>query len=90
MIYSSSGVLGLQKYGDSLYFLKRHSLFLLVGWLIYFVIAQSPVIRMERLRLVFICIGLILLGLVLVPGLGVWRGGGAAMDHSRLHSISAV
>ena len=75
MVYSSSGVLGLQKYGDTLYFVKRHAIFLIAGWGVYFLIAQLPWKRAERLRLLFIGLGILLLSMVLIPGLGVWRGG---------------
>jgi len=75
MIYSSSAVLGLQKYGDGLYFVKRHALFLLIGWVLYFIVSQIPMIKMERFRLGFAVVGLLLLFAVLIPGLGIWRGG---------------
>ena len=34
MIYSSSAVMGLQKYGDSLYYVKKQALFLAGGWVL--------------------------------------------------------
>jgi len=75
MIYSSSGVLGLQKYGDGLFYVKKHVLFLMIGWVFYFVVAQIPLHKFERYRLAFIVLALLLLITVFIPGLGLWRGG---------------
>jgi cell division protein FtsW len=75
MIYSSSAVMGLQKYGDALYFVKRHALFMLIGWGLYFAAAQIPFAKLERYRLVFLVASLVLLLSVFLPGIGLWRGG---------------
>jgi cell division protein FtsW len=66
MIYSSSAVMGLQKYGDGLYFEKKQALFMLGGWILYFIAAQIPWIRLGRFRMAFLFVGLLLLILVLV------------------------
>lgn len=75
MIYSSSAVMGLQKYGDGLYFVKKQSLFLLGGWILYFVTAQVPWIQLGRFRMVFLFAALLMLILVMIPGLGSKAGG---------------
>lgn len=70
MIYSSSGIYALKVLGNALYFLNRHLLFLLIGFLF---VLLSMVIDYRDLRkcakpllLLVIC----LLVLVLVPGVG--------------------
>ena len=75
MIYSSSGVLGMQKYGDGLYYVKRHAAALGVGWLIYFVVAQIPLLKFLKARMFFLGLAIFLLLVVLIPGLGYKAGG---------------
>jgi len=75
MIYSSSAILGMQKYGDAFYFVKRQGAFLAIGWGLYFVVAQLSLIRISRYRLFFLLPSLALLLMVLFPGLGVSAGG---------------
>lgn len=75
MIYSSSAMMGIQKYGDGLYFVKKQAIFLAAGWLAYFVAAQIPWIHLGQYRMTFLAIALALLTLVLVPGLGSKAGG---------------
>jgi cell division protein FtsW len=75
MIYSSSAVMGLQKYGDSLYYVKKQGVFLVVGWFLYFIIAQLPLVKLSRLRMVFLFTAVGLLLCVLIPGIGSKAGG---------------
>ncbi|MBN8555332.1 MAG: putative lipid II flippase FtsW [Deltaproteobacteria bacterium] len=75
MIYSSSAVMGLQKYGDALYYVKKQGVFLALGWALYFMIAQIPLVKLSRLRMIFLFVGLGLLFLVLIPGIGSKAGG---------------
>ncbi len=75
MIYSSSAVMGLQKYGDSLYYVKKQFLFLGLGWLLYFVVAQLPLERFARYRMILLAGGMGLLILVMIPGIGSTGGG---------------
>ena len=75
MIYSSSAVMGLQKYGDSLYYVKKQAVFLGLGWFLYFVIAQMPIVRWVKMRMPALMVALGLLILVLLPGVGHTAGG---------------
>ncbi|MDP8259224.1 MAG: putative lipid II flippase FtsW [Candidatus Aadella gelida] len=75
MIYSSSAIYAHGSYEDSLFFVKRHLLFLFVG-LIVALACMS--VKIERIREVIrpVMIGMIiLLILVLVPGIGAVAGG---------------
>ena len=70
MIYSSSGIYAMQELGDSLYFLKRHLLFLLFG---LFLTAGAMAIDYRDLRKYakpLLGLAVVLLVLVLIPGLG--------------------
>lgn len=75
MIYSSSAVMGLQKYGDALYYVKKQAVFLGLGWFLYFVMAQLPIVRWVKFRMPALLLGLGMLIIVLIPGLGHSAGG---------------
>jgi cell division protein FtsW len=75
MIYSSSAVLGMQKVGDGLYYVKKQLIFLGLGWLGYFIVAQIPFVRLTRLRIAALAVALGSLILVLIPGIGQSAGG---------------
>ncbi|MDB5038002.1 MAG: putative lipid flippase FtsW [Bacteriovoracaceae bacterium] len=75
MIYSSSAVMGLQKYGDAFYFVKKQALFLVAGWCLYFVVAQIPIVRLVKLRMLFLVTALLILLAVFLPGIGASAGG---------------
>ncbi|AWB45366.1 stage V sporulation protein E [Paenibacillus sp. CAA11] len=75
MVYSAGSVLGYHDYGDSFYFLKRQLLFAVLGLVAMF-FAMNYDYRLLRkyakLGLI-VCFGLIII--VLIPGIGVVRGG---------------
>ena len=75
MIYSSSAVMGLQKYGDAFYFVKKQAIFLIAGWVLYFVVAQVPIVRLVHYRMLFLGVALVSLIAVFIPGLGATAGG---------------
>lgn len=70
MIYSSSAVYALNKYGDSLFFVKKHLVFLFAGLTLafFFMAVPSGLIR-DKARLIM-AFSLALLVLVLIPGIG--------------------
>lgn len=75
MIYSSSAVMGLQRYGDAFYFVKKQAFFLAAGWILYFIVAQIPIVRLVKVRMVFLAAALLLLVAVFIPGFGAAAGG---------------
>ena len=70
MIYSASSIYALQVLGDSLYFLKRHLVFLLVGGLLSFMVMAIDYRELRPYAKPLLLSGLVLLTLVLIPGLG--------------------
>lgn len=76
MIYSASAVLGLKEADNPLLYLQKHALFLGVGWLLYFIIAEVNVLKLAKQRHLILFGILILLLSVMIPGLG-HTGGGA-------------
>ena len=70
MIYSSSGIYALQQLGDSLYYLKRHVLFLFVGVILMLAMMAMDYRDFKKLAKPFIILSFIALVLVLIPGIG--------------------
>lgn len=75
MVYSSSHVWAEYKYADALFFVKRQSLFAGVGVVCMFVIAAIPYYFWRKYVWHILIICLLFLILVLVPGIGIVRGG---------------
>lgn len=70
MIYSSSGVYALYHYGDSMYFLIRHLMFLCVGVMAMFVVMAFDYRLLRKYAKPLMLLTIILLVLVLIPGIG--------------------
>ena len=70
MIYSSSSIYALQEMGDSLYFLKRHVVFLLIGFIVTFFVMAIDYRDLQRWAKPLIAIAILMLLLVLIPKIG--------------------
>ncbi|MBD3426213.1 MAG: putative lipid II flippase FtsW [Candidatus Omnitrophica bacterium] len=75
MIYSSSAVYAHGEFGDSLYFVKRHMLYLVMGLVLAAILMMMPVGLIRDSARVVLFASLILLVAVLVPGIGREIGG---------------
>ena len=75
MVYSSSMVWAEYKNGSSTYYLIRQFIFYLLGLAAFFFICKIDYKKYEEHKNLFLIISLILLVLVLIPGIGVVRGG---------------
>ena len=75
MVYSASNVVALNDYNDSYYYFKKQLLFMIVGYIIMFIIIKLNIQKIYRFTpLIFLlCLGLLIL--VLIPGIGIVRGG---------------
>ena len=75
MVYSASNVVAKYDYNDSFYYFKKQLLFMIVGYILMFLIMKININRIYNLTtLIFIiCLGLLIL--VLIPGIGIIRGG---------------
>lgn len=75
MVYSAGSVLGFHDYGDSFYFVKRQMLFAGLGLVAMFFTANLDyhVWKKYAKAGLIICFGLLVI--VLIPGIGVVRGG---------------
>ena len=70
MIYSASAIYAYGNMGDSLYFLKRHLLYLALGLVLMFVAMSIDINRLKKIAKPAMLFTVILLVLVLVPHIG--------------------
>lgn len=75
MVYSASAIWASYKFDDSFFFAKRQLLFAVVGIIGMFIIMNIPYISWRQLSKVILIICFILLIAVLIPGVGMVRGG---------------
>ena len=75
MVYSASNVVALYKYNDKAYFLKRQLIFAIIGIAIMIVIINIDLRKIYKATTFIYVIALIMLILVLIPGIGIIRGG---------------
>jgi cell division protein FtsW len=75
IVYSASNVVAKEKFGDSLYYFKRQLLFLVIGYILMFLIIRFDVLKINKyINFIFLfCLALLIL--VLIPGIGLVRGG---------------
>src|SRR5690625_3784063 len=75
MVYSSSHIWADYKYGDHYFFVKRQLLFVIVGLICMFIITYIPYhLWKQYVNVIFVSCFLLLL-VVLIPGIGIVRGG---------------
>jgi len=70
MVYSTSSVFALEKYGDPNYFLKRHALYLSLGLLSMFVMMKINYRYLRKIVYPAFIFGILMLVLVHIPGIG--------------------
>lgn len=75
MIYSASAVLAGRQYGDSLFFFKRQTLWAVVGLITMGTVSRVPYEVWNRTALPLVLVTAVLLGLVLIPGVGIELNG---------------
>ena len=74
MVYSASSVEALKETGDSMYYLKRQALFIVIGLIVFVAISRVP-LHVMRSDAVWVLWGAVLLALALVLVVGVESGG---------------
>lgn len=75
MVYSASNVVAMYKYNDSFYFIKRQALFACIGIILMFIFMKINIEKIYKVSIYIFITSVILLLLVLIPGIGVVRGG---------------
>lgn len=98
MVYSSSHIWAQYKENDSLYFFKRQAIFVMIGLILLFFFSKIDYHLYQRHSLKIIIFSTILLILVLVPGIGIVRGGSRswfnlglfALQPSEIYKIALI
>ncbi len=75
MIYSASAIYANSRMGDSLYYLKRHLIYLIVGLVMMLAAMGTDMDKLRRLAKPAAMLAMILLVLVLIPHIGREMGG---------------
>lgn len=75
IVFSASGVMAETRYGDSMFFLKRQGLWLLLGMVALHVVSRWDYDRWRTLAPAVVGLALVLLILVLIPTLGTQVNG---------------
>lgn len=75
MVYSASNVVALYKYDDSFYFIKRQAVFAGIGLSLMILIINLDISKIYKYSSLIFLVSLTCLILVLIPGIGVVRGG---------------
>jgi cell division protein FtsW len=75
MIYSSSSIIALEKFKDGQYFLKKQLFFVFVGMTAMIVMTRTPYTQLKKWAYPGMLLSFVLLSCLLVPHLGMKRGG---------------
>jgi cell division protein FtsW len=75
MLYSSSSIIAQERFGDSMYFVKRQIVFALIGIVVLIVSKNLPYVVYSRLVYVILGVTLLSLVIVLLPHVGHRVGG---------------
>jgi cell division protein FtsW len=86
-VYSASHIWAQYKYNDSLYFMKRQSIFAIIGLIGMYVTSKIDYHIYQKYNFKILILCYILLILVLIPGLGVVRGGSRSWFNLGVFSI---
>ena len=74
-VYSASNVVGAEKFNDSYYFVKRQGLFFILSTILLFYLIKLDITILKKYVTIIFIFSIILLLIVLIPGVGVVRGG---------------
>lgn len=78
MVYDASCVWALYKYNDTYYFVKRQSLFAIIGIILFFVGKKISIDFLKKHINKLVLLSLLLLILVIIPNVGLKRGGSSS------------
>ena len=75
MIFSTTSFKGLSEFNDAYFFIKRHSIFLILGVVFFAIAAKIPTEKIKQYGLIGYLVSIVLLLLTLVPEISVKVGG---------------
>ncbi len=98
MVYSASHIWAYYKFNDHYYYFKRQALFAILGIVMMFIFSKIDYHLYQKHSITILLGSLVLLGLVLIPGVGVVRGGSRswfnfglfALQPSEIYKIAMI
>ena len=75
MVYSTTGILAQEKYGDPFLFIKRQSAAAVIGIICMYFVSKVSINKLRSLSPLFFLISMLLLAITLLPGVGEVSGG---------------
>ena len=75
MIYSASSVVALFKYNNEYYYVIKQAIYTVIGIILSVLIINGDISNLKRYSNIIFLISIVLLVLVLIPGIGIVRGG---------------
>ncbi len=75
MVYSASSVVAMYKYNDEYYFIKRQLIFAVISIVLMIFIVNINLQKIYKATTLIFIISIVFLILVLIPGIGLVRGG---------------
>jgi len=75
MVYSTSFVVAMKKFGDEYFFVKKHVAFALIGLVLFVLFSRIPYHIYRKLTYPILIVSALLLACILVPGVGHKVGG---------------
>lgn len=75
MVYSASAVLAFHDFGDGFYYLKRQLIFAILGIIAMYITMNTDYWAWKKVAKIGLIVSFVLLIIVLIPGVGVVRGG---------------
>ncbi|MFQ5427477.1 MAG: putative lipid II flippase FtsW [Thermodesulfobacteriota bacterium] len=81
MVYSTSYIVAMNRFGDEFFFMKKHLTYALIGLLMFVAASRIPYTLYGKLVYPILILALILLLLIYVPGIGYKAGGARRWIH---------
>ncbi|MFQ5353497.1 MAG: putative lipid II flippase FtsW [Thermodesulfobacteriota bacterium] len=81
MVYSTSYIVAMNRFGDEFFFMKKHLAYALIGLVMFLAASRIPYSLYRRLVYPILILAFMLLCLVYVPGVGYTAGGARRWIH---------
>ncbi len=81
MVYSTSCIVAMNRFGDEFFFMKKHLVYVFTGFILFLVASRIPYTMYKRLVYPLLILSAALLVLIYVPGFGFKAGGARRWVH---------
>ncbi len=81
MVYSTSYIVAMNRFGDEFFFMKKHLIYAFIGLVAFLAASRIPYTMYRRLAYPILMLAALLLVLIYVPGIGFKAGGARRWIH---------